>query len=87
MKKVFEYMGWSTDATFNREFYPNLDGNDMVEAIKKMTESRVWNDLEFDANNCYWQDKTTKCPFTSWLCGNPTNFFKLMEAWLDEKAD
>jgi hypothetical protein len=92
MKKVFDYMGWKYtyphktvyDAIFEKH---NLDGNDMVEAINKIVEKELWNDFVHDAINYYWKDETADRSIMPWLFGNPQNFFKLMEEWLNEKAD
>ena len=72
----------------------NLDGNDMVEAINKMAAKGDWRNFSHFCMKKY--DETLKGKpwpgndeynFPVWLFGNPDNFFKLLEEWLNEKAD
>lgn len=100
MKKVFEYMGWKYtyphktvyDSLNERH---NLDGNDMVEAIQKMNEKGDWIKFYLYVENVYFKKspfgfntiEEAHATFFHWLFSNPDNFFKLMEEWLNEKAD
>ena len=94
MKKVFEYMSWPYDIYKSQKFLNRgidhpLHGNDMVAAINKMRIRVDWD--------CFYEyyleyvlehfPKTTKMDNRAWLFGNPANFFKLMEEWLNEEAD
>jgi hypothetical protein len=83
MKKVFDYMSWD----YRNGIDHPLDGNDMVAAINKIVEKELWNDFEHDVVNYYWKDETADRSIMPWLFGNPQNFFKLMEAWVNEKVD
>ena len=81
MKKVYEYlygkgMGLTDDSPIPK------DGNLMVLAIDSMRDKGDWS--KFIAF-CYKRN-TLGNDFMSWLFGDPTKFFELMEEWL-EKAD
>jgi hypothetical protein len=103
MKKVFRYMGWCQHnfdrfhkckvcnkmANHSTLKIHCLDGNDMVLAINKMVEKKDWKEfyLWTIGKDNQQNEETSIGSYEVWLFGNPDNFFKLMEEWLNEKAD
>jgi hypothetical protein len=98
MKKVFEYMGWdkiedcdACDLEYCEGSVLDLpecryrgDGNDMVLAINAMREKGDWDK--------FFKFFYNKIALIADVVGDPENFFKLMEEWIeevekDEKAD
>jgi hypothetical protein len=85
----------STDIILQEELLHHLDGNDMVEAINKMVEKGDWIKFYLYVENVYFKKshigfntiEEAHATFFHWLFSNPDNFFKLMEEWLNEKAD
>ena len=71
-----------------KEYDHPLDGNDMVAAIGNLAHDEAWQDFcDFakdsgceDNDDVFWMNEDM---FTAWLCGNPENFFNLMEKWLE----
>lgn len=70
------------------QVFQKLDGNDMVQAIRKMQEKVDFYGLDsfMDyADITYHKNFKRDVDFEVWLFGNPENFFKLMEEWLKGK--
>jgi len=85
-KLIFDYCRWSSDEKFNRQFYPELDGNDILEAVKIMESKGSWVKF-FRFVQKYWSkthnNKLTKNDTISLYLLQ--NFFELMAAWLKER--
>lgn len=82
MKRVFEYIYWEG---YRCPHEIKKDGNLMVLAINKMQEKGDWEKF-----SCWCYVESKICPswyWEVWLFGDPANFFKLFEEWLNEKAD